>query len=481
MRAIYFAPLLLATLAVGLTTTLQAQPRPKAKASQPSASGQTVNPAPVTYWMDLSTGSSSGGGGMMGSLMGAMMSRGASSGALGGSGDSWFGAANAGANGQHADIAVFDRRQPGSVTASQAIPDVARMGASLPLLPPPPPSTSPPTKREPREPVERDLPEGRFKITLKAYWGCGPSVRTGQPRVQVFDSADPRSFGVNGQGVASRNERERGAMSNTRSSIWPNQTSNRTIPNGTSMLGDHRVTGAGLPTTMAFNITPEHDFMPSFGLRSSGQKSGVITLNWTNIPTASAYFAAASGTAFQQGPSGNNDQEMTIVSWSASELPENGTGLIDYLSNTNQETFLRDKVILPSTTTSCQIPSGIFQDAMMINISGIAYGRELNLVHPARPDNPRIPWNQEWTARVRVKSQASIMMLGDVMGSNDGRSRGRRGNAAALAPAENLPRCREPAPTAKQVAGRAILGAVTGGLLSGRSRTQEQPGVNCTP
>jgi hypothetical protein len=34
----------------------------------------------------------------------------------------------------------------------------------------------------------------------------------------------------------------------------------------------------------------------------------------------------------------------------------------------------------------------------------IAYGAELNLVQPPRPQDPRTPWEQQWAVRVRVKS-----------------------------------------------------------------------------
>ncbi|HWS74066.1 MAG TPA: hypothetical protein VN324_02885, partial [Quisquiliibacterium sp.] len=40
----------------------------------------------------------------------------------------------------------------------------------------------------------------------------------------------------------------------------------------------------------------------------------------------------------------------------------------------------------------------------------IAYGNELNLVHPPRPDDPRKPWEQEWSARIRVKATTMAML-----------------------------------------------------------------------
>jgi hypothetical protein len=475
---------------LGLTTNATAQPRAKAKAA--SGSQQVVNPAPVNYWLDVSTGATGGGGGMMGAMMGGLMARGASSGGGGGNAfgnlfggsNNWFGAANSGAQGPRTDIAIFDRRQAGTVNATQTIPSNLRLGASLPLLAPPPPSPRQQTRTpfEDRDPDPPQMPDGRIKMTIKAYWGCGTSVRQGQPRVQTFEMGGPQGMAMYGSTVQGRYERDRGATSNNKSSIWPNRDSNAAIPAGASLLGEHKVTGAGLPASLAFSIPATQDFMPELGLRASGNKAGVLTLNWTNLPTASGYFAAASGMAFKEGPGGENDREMTMITWSASEQPESGMGLVGYLSNANQDTYLRDRVILPGGTTSCQVPSGIFQEAMMVTFSGIAYGRELNLVYPSRPDNPRVAWNQEWTARIRVKSQSSLMMMGDVMGEEQGRRRTSRNGQRQTQPAADLPKCRPIESAAANAAGRAVLGALSQGLLGGRARGNTQrPGIDCTP
>jgi hypothetical protein len=491
MRYLYFPPLVLCIAALGLTTTSTAQTRPKAKAA--AGVQQIVNPAPVNYWLDVSTGATGGGGGMMGSLMGGMMARGQAGAAAGtggnafgnlfGGSNNWFGAANSGAVGPRTDIAIFDRRQAGTVNATQNIPSGMRLGASLALLAPPPPGPRQPrTPFDDRDPEPPQMPDGRIKMTIKAYWGCGTSVRQGQPRLQTFELGGPQGMAMYGSMVQGRFERDRGATSNNKSSIWPNRQSNNAIPSGASLLGDHRVTGAGLPASLAFSIPSAQDFMPELGLRTSGSKAGVLTLNWTNLPTASAYFAAASGMAFREGPNGQNDREMTMITWSASEQPESGMGLIDYISNANQDRYLRDRVILPAGTTSCQIPSGIFQEAMMVTLSSIAYGRELNIVYPQRPENPRVAWNQEWTARVRVKSQSSVMMMGDMTGENQGRSRTSRNGQSPAQPAADLPKCKPIENAAANAAGRAVLGAVTGGIFGGRARpSRERPGIDCTP
>jgi hypothetical protein len=395
---------------------------PKAKAK---GAGQVVNPAPVNYWMDVSTGASASGGGMggmLGGMMGGMAGRaasgGGSMGGLFGGRDNWFGAAQGASAGRFTDIAIYDRRQPGRVTATQAIPSGVKLGATIPLLPPPPPAPQTKSERTPWD--ERDPDEGtpqmpRFQIKL--YWGCGAQVRTGQPRVLDFTRDNMAAWGQFMQGRA---ERDRGATSNRQSSFWPNASSNRKHAADGSLIGDHNVTGTGLPTSLNFQIGAAQDFMPALGLRTDGGKSGVINLTWSALPTATGYFANATGFSMREGQ-GDDEDEMTMILWSAAEVPDPGGGLIGYLNNTNQERFLREKAILPSDQTNCQIPSGIFAESMMVNIGAIAYGRELNLVYPARPSDPRTPWNQEWTARVRVKSQASAMIMDGMSGGMSGR------------------------------------------------------------
>jgi hypothetical protein len=45
----------------------------------------------------------------------------------------------------------------------------------------------------------------------------------------------------------------------------------------------------------------------------------------------------------------------------------------------------------------------------------IAYGEELNLIHPPKPKDPRKPWNPLWSVKVRLKSagMTTLMAAGD--------------------------------------------------------------------
>lgn len=443
---------------------------------------QPVNPAPVNYWMDISTGETASGGGMMAGMMGGMMGGGASGGGaarFGGS-DNWFGAAQQATPGRFTDIAVFDRRRPGTVTASQAIPQGARLGPTLPLLPPPP--------LDPRETSPWDEPrppgteQGRMpRITIKYYWGCGAQVRPGQPQTASFDANTMQAYGrfING-----RSEPDRGATSNRQSSTWPNRDSHRVWPDNASLVGEHAVMGQGLPASLRFQLGAAQDFLPPMGLRSAGSPTGVLTLSWTNLTGASAYFVNAFGMEVDERRMGSDGpEEMTMILWSASETPDPGNGLMGFLSNSAQDRFLADRTLLRPGTTICQIPTGIFREAMMVMIGGVAYGRELNLVHPARPADPRTPWNQEWTARIRVKSQSSLTLMPGMGAAVAAGARGTGASLAAAAPtapltpeqhaAADLARRQAECDAARQRAANAgsqvggVLGGSAGGLLGG--------------
>ena len=93
--------------------------------------------------------------------------------------------------------------------------------------------------------------------------------------------------------------------------------------------------------------------------------------------------------------------------WTSSELPESGFGLFDYQTNTAVDGWVRDKVLLAPTVTTCSVPNEAAGQGML---RAIAYGTELNLAHPARPTDPKIAWEPEWNLKIRVKSMSTTMM-----------------------------------------------------------------------
>jgi hypothetical protein len=79
------------------------------------------------------------------------------------------------------------------------------------------------------------------------------------------------------------------------------------------------------------------------------------------------------------------------------------------------------------------VPKGAFSSEGAM-LRAIAYGSELNLVHPPRPADPKKPWEQEWATKVRVKSVATAM-LGMNMDDSTGR-RSRRDTTREAQPNE---------------------------------------------
>jgi hypothetical protein len=119
-----------------------------------------------------------------------------------------------------------------------------------------------------------------------------------------------------------------------------------------------------------------------------------------------------------------------MVIWTSSELPDNGFGLIDYQTNAAVDRWLKEQVLLPPSTTRCSVPKGVFKGEGGAMLRLIAHGSELNLAHPPRPSDRKIPWEPDWTLKLRVKAVASAM-LGMEMGAA-----GLPGRDAADAPQE---------------------------------------------
>jgi hypothetical protein len=143
-----------------------------------------TKPPKAQLWLDVSTGGMAGMPEMelpagMGGMLGLM-----------GGGASGASTSYGQARGMHVmptrvlDIAFYNSLKPGA-EAADVIPPGMRMGDSLPLLPPRPQAGA--REREPGEvPQDVERPRGRILI----YWGCGETVRAGQPRVIDLNRAE---------------------------------------------------------------------------------------------------------------------------------------------------------------------------------------------------------------------------------------------------------------------------------------------------
>ena len=372
---------------------------------------QVVRPPKVMLWMDLSTGGMAGMPEMDMPGMGGLMA------GLGGMGRGGPGAKSTGreyygsARGFHVmparilDIALWNGLKPG-VEAAQRIPAGLKLGEKLPLLPVIPDKVSE-EKASPGGSADYEAPKGRILF----YWGCSPTVRAGQPRIVDLSKMSADSAAAFGSAFSGRFAPDRGAKVRAGYDVFPNERDQRSVPRDGSVVGEHQVMGDAIPDSFRFNLGPGHDLMPAIELQSQGGLSDSVSLSWIPVTNAKAYFLHAMGA-----------QGDDMIFWSSSEVPDTGFGLFDYLSNSTIDKWTSEKVLLGANVTQCAVPKGIMAgrggssrrggDDSGAMLRMIAYGGEHGFVHPPRPTDPKVPWDQEWSVRLRVKSQ-TMAMLGE--------------------------------------------------------------------
>jgi hypothetical protein len=361
-----------------------------AAASGASAQNKAIE---AQYWMDLATASMSIPGMSDDMMESPMMSQ-----MMGGNAFGTTKGPAGGGPGKWLDTSLYVRARPAGIDGSHGIPPELRMGPTLPLLPPKVEPSRPGREGEYGEVPEK--PKGRILF----YWGCGESVRPGQPRVLDFSKSD---FTEYGRFMSGRHVADRGARSRPGLSVWPNEKDRRRVPKDGSFVGGHTLSGNGVPASFKFAVGERNDFMPKVAMTTQGAPAASVLVSWNAVANAQAYFLNAMGASSKGG-----ENEMVI--WSSSEEPDPGWGLMTYLSPANVEKFLKEKVILPPTALQCAIPKGAFAGVEGAMVNMIAYGPELNLSHPPRPPKADAAWQPEWVARVRVKSTGMTMLgMGD--------------------------------------------------------------------
>lgn len=360
---------------------------------------QKVTPPVAVYWMSIDTasglpmGGMGGGGGMSAMDMGRMMMGGGMEG---------------GANRSMLLELGSQRHAGGTPAAAHEIPPGLNMGASLPLETPQ--QARRPEPREDGVPENFEKPRGRMLI----YWGCGEQAGPGQPYVVDFARM---AQGEMPQGLMSRRVNVQRGPSVSRSRTygdWPNQRDSKRVPGDGSLRGDHAVKGNYSPD-IQFALAEKYDFMEPVNL-AMAKSGGGIKMSWNSVANAHGYFASAMG-----GKEGTED----VVFWSSSNSREFGDQLMTWLSPGEVARLIKERVVLPTSTTECVVPAQFVAAAPSAFVRFIAYGEEANFVHPPRPKDPNVVWNQEWAAKVRLKSTVSAMLGEEGMGGGS-RTRGSR-------------------------------------------------------
>ena len=312
--------------------------------------------------------------------------------------------------------------------AIHTLPAALNMGPSLPLWGER--STAPP------EPVERDIPDTREigdkpKGRMLFFWGCGDNAGPGQPVVLDFAQLANGVVPPNLRSVAIRAQRSGPSAGRDRGfAEWPNRKDSTAVPAQASLAGAHRVSGGFVPD-IRFQVGADHDFMDALALQQAPSPGGGHRLAWNPVRTALGYFA--NGMGFKQGVNDSGD----IVFWNSS-APRllGGEQLMGFLPPAETERLVRDKVVLAAGTTECVVPKEAVAAAggplTMVNLN--AYGPELNVVHPPRPDDPKVDWNQEYVVKLRQRAYTGA--IGGMAGPGDSaRSRTREGPQPVDSPA----------------------------------------------
>ena len=396
----------------------------------PTVFAQSAAPPEAQAWIDIATFSGMGMpmGGMGGNPMSAL---GGMFGGKAGLGSNSFGNTRSMSAGRWVDVTVRSRANPNLEEAQQAIPE----GFMSPALELKTPKNAPPPPRD-EEDVrheEPDKPKGRILL----YWGCGPEIRPGQPKILDMATAGPGDFA---KFFVGRSATQRGAHLAAGRPVWPNLDDSRMVPASASLQGEHAFSGKGIPDGFRFKIPAAQDLMPPLTL-DQAESNGATDLSWNAIATARAYFVSAMGS--------NGKEDM--VMWTSSELADTGFGLMDYQTNAAVDRWLKEKVLLASNTTRCTVPKGIFgEHGGMLRL--IAYGDELNLAHPPRPKDAKAKWQPVWAVKLRVKAVTSGMLGMAAQGRAGDSSRER--NKAQEQESSGVPKMPQPMELLKGIFGR---------------------------
>lgn len=355
------------------------------------APGTAAKGAPL-YWMSVATSNQtipgmSKGSGFMGKLMGKVTGLGGAKTTL--------------------DLQLNSSPVKPSPEAAHDIPPGQKMGDTLPLISPEKAKgEGAKGQRRPRPKTMRKQEPPKQKILF--YWGCSEEVRPGQPRVLDTAKINNTAFAKAMQGHRPSRQYPPTPRRGWIYSEWPNRESDIEVPADASLQGPHFIHGNYIPH-IKFTLGPKHDIMKPVEFSSvTGGLKDSIHFQWKAIPTAIGYFAVAMA---------HNQETGEMIVWSSSDIFEPGWGLLDYLPSRDVRRFIKKKVVMPASVTSCVIPKGIFKGAGGASLQFIAWGPDFYASYPPKPKKAPKSWKPDWRAKARFKS-TGMVMLGQAMGQS---------------------------------------------------------------
>jgi hypothetical protein len=384
---------------------------------------QKVSGPQARYWLQAETGSGfaaqaaggGGGGGGFGAVMGGL---------FGGGG-------GAGSASKTLRLDLGATRDANPASGQHNIPAGMSMGASLPLLGPEK------SRPERTERVERDVPEWEERdgnVRMLFFWGCGENAGPGQP--VIIDTKEIRAGKLppNFSSVAVRDNQRGPWLGRDRGyADWPNSQNSTAVPSGASLAGDHAVT-SNISSEIRFNVPAANDYLGALTLSSAANAGGGTRLSWNTLERSLGFFATAMGVR-ETAP-----KSTDMVMWNSSaQRMLGGEGLMGFLPPGEVSRLVGERVVMPPSTTECVIPKQALEAAggqlMMSNLN--AFGPELNVIHPPRPQDPRVEWKQEYAVKLRTRSYTGNFDMAAAAGQGGSR---RAGSGAApsapSAPAE---------------------------------------------
>ncbi len=345
----------------------------------PSSALKTTGPK-ARYAMDVATTSgfaAMGGGAGMGSAM-SMMFGGGPSGKV-----------------AHTLALRLGSSTPATMPPAKAdhffLPQ-AKMGKSVPLTAPEPVNTG----------SDGDFPRPKGRLLL--FWGCGAHAPAGQPVIIDFSKI---AAGQVPPGLwTSRVPRVRDVtVSNSVSyADWPRSKGGKQPSSGSSLLGEHRIAGNFSPE---IKFTLAQDYMPPLDASTAMQADGSVRTTWNALEPATGYVAWAFG---GMGGAGRGDTG-DMVWWTSSNAREFGGGLWDWLPPATVKSLVTQKIVMPPSQTSCTIPAEVKAASGGFLFGNLnAFGPEADFSFPAKPADPKVTWNIDWTTKVRFRSQTSLLI-----------------------------------------------------------------------